>query len=126
MRCFPLQEVMNLLRRRVAPRASWQYTLKEIVKLLEDIGWECIVQTVPFPSRSKVFYECLQISAMHKTENVYCVISRDSRAYCQVRLDHGQTVSCADVGDMLSILHDSVLKHKHAGLLLTKLVKLSQ
>ena len=113
MRCFPLvMNVMNLLRRQVTPQASWQYTLKEIINLMSESGWECIVQTVPFPSRSRVAFECLQISAMHKTENVYCVISRDSRAYCMIRLDHGQTVTCVDQEDMLSILDDTLLKHR--------------
>lgn len=75
----------------VTKKQSWQKTLREIVEQLTKDGWDCILQQVPFTARDKKrrFYESLEVSALHRDENVYCTISRKPNSYCQVRIqDH--------------------------------------
>lgn len=75
----------------VTKKQSWQKTLREIVDQLTKEGWDCILQQVPFTARDKKrrFYESLEVSALHRDENVYCTISRKPNSYCQVQIqDH--------------------------------------
>lgn len=79
------------------PKRKWRSELKEIVKRMREVGWDCIVQPGPYE-------EPLQISAVYKKLDVYCIISYTPQAYCSIRFYCTGVSICASRTELFRVL----------------------
>ena len=97
------------------PKTPWRHSIREIVRALEDTGWECKLQPTPDSQRRPGSVQSLQISAMHRRDCVYCIIweggwdghAATEPSYCHVRIRGDIPARCGGLPGLLSVLADS-------------------